>query len=163
MKNIYGKSISKNITAVYFTIFLFYIVLYIELMSTYVPTPISRFETHAYTAAWTSGTSVTVNVSRLNNVCTLIISGGMYAVGATTYKINTALPLRFRPSRNVCFPIIVEANTSNQYAYAYISTSGEIFAPVSTGNLSSNNLVGPNAGTGTFWTIDFPSVSYVPA
>ena len=132
-------------------------------MSTYIPTPISRFETFTFTANWTSGTSVTVNVSRLNNVCTLIISGGMNAVGATTYKINTALPLRFRPSRHVCFPIIIEANTSNRSGYAYISTGGEIFAPVQSGNLSKNNLVGPDAGTGTFWTIDFPSVSYVSA
>lgn len=135
-------------------------------------TAISKFETHTFYPAWTSvttppstSTTITVNVSRLNNVCTLIVSGGMTAVSTTIYKLVPALPEGFRPSRRVVFPILVEANGQTQNSYVFVTPGGEIFAPVASGVISDAtwNLQGLNAGAGTLWTINFPSVSYICA
>jgi len=127
----------------------------------YSPTPITLFEEYTWTGTWTDTvlTALIVKYTRINNLCTVIFSGGMSGYQTNTYSQASAVPSRFRPTRRVCFPIMVQANNVTSFCYAFINTDGLIWAPVSSGDFS--NRVGLNAGNGTFWTIDFPSVSYV--
>ena len=128
----------------------------------YSPTPISLFEEYTLTGLWNgTGSSVILQYTRINNLCTLIISGGMSATSNNYYTPSQDPPVRFRPTRTVCFPIMVEANNQMRFCYAFINTNGTIYAPIASGTLGNTlALTGPPAGAGTFWTIDFPSVSY---
>jgi hypothetical protein len=133
-------------------------------VTSYIPTPITTFEQYTINGTWSNAaaTAVTVYYTRINNLCTVIISGGMQATGTNVYNINTNPPSRFAPTRTVSFPINVEANGSSNLCYCWINTNGTIYAP-STSGVLSGSLSGPNAGAGTFWTINFPSISYYVA
>ena len=138
-------------------------------VASYSPTPISNFEQLTINGTWNGSTSsVTLYLTRINNLCTLLIHGGVNATGTNYYATSPSaiMPARFRPTRYVYFPIIVEANGSTSSAYTVIDSSGYIYSPIVSGVLNPNgtaNMSGPSAGGGTFWTINYPPVSYYVA
>jgi hypothetical protein len=130
----------------------------------YTPTPINVFEQYTMTSTWNTVplNGVIVKYTRINNQCTMQITWGLYQIGTNIYNINTNPPVRFAPTNILCVPILVEANSANTYSYIYINTNGTIYSPAQSGVYSDGGArpVGLNGGSGTYWTLNLPAISY---